>query len=185
MVVPTGRTGFRIAARPDARIDGIPGGAGLQWMCCHQVLQPRQRHCTRVEGIVDAAPSTLEAGREAQMDGMFDDRGGQQGIEDLDQSITTTAKGGIHGLTKGAQPLKGICVHAVSMPKRAFLVYPSSPAPCCWLNGKLRGKTGSEAIEKRSSGLAYRDVKSSTATSSHEIRSLIVIFDDLEAAPII
>jgi len=48
----------------------------------------------------------------------------------------------------------------------------------------LRGKTGSEAIEKRGGGLAYRDVKSSTDTGSREISSLIVIFDDLEAASI-
>ena len=48
----------------------------------------------------------------------------------------------------------------------------------------LRGKTGSEAREKRGGDLAYRDVKSSTNTGSQEISSLIVIFDDLEAASI-
>ena len=80
----------------------------------------------------------LEAGREAQVDGMRDDGAGQQGIEYLVQGITTAAKGGIDVLAKGAQPLKGCCLHAVSMPKCALLVSPSSPTPCCRLNGKLR-----------------------------------------------
>jgi hypothetical protein len=80
-----------------------------------------------------------QARGEAQMDRVFDDRGCQEPIEEFDQSITTASEGGIHGMSKGAQALKGRCVHAVSIPKRAFLVYPSSPTPCCWLNGKLRG----------------------------------------------
>ena len=80
----------------------------------------------------------LEARGKAEVDGMLDDGGGEQGIEDLHQGVTATSKCGINLLTKGAQVLKGSCVHAVSMPKRAFLVYSSSPAPCCWLKGKLR-----------------------------------------------
>jgi hypothetical protein len=78
-----------------------------------------------------------QAGREAQMDWMLNDGRGEQGIEDLDQSITTAAEGGIHGLTKGAQALQSKCVHAGSMPECAFRVHSSSPPPCCWLNGKL------------------------------------------------
>ena len=70
------------------------------------------------------------------MDRMLDDRTGQEGIKHLDQRITTTAKGGIHDLTKGAQALKGFCFHALSMPKRAFRVSSPSPSPCYWLNGK-------------------------------------------------
>ena len=93
------------------------------------------------ERIVDTAPGALEAGGQAQVDRVLDDRARQQGVEDLDQSIPTTAKGGIHLTTKGAQPLKCICVHAVSMPKRVFLVHPSSCSPCCWLNDKLRPQT--------------------------------------------
>jgi hypothetical protein len=69
---------------------------------------------------------------------MLNDRRGEQGIEDLKQRITTAAEGGIKVLSKGAQALKGCCVHAVRMPKCAFLVYPASPHPCCWLNRKLR-----------------------------------------------
>lgn len=46
------------------------------------------------------------------MDRMLDDRGSEQGIQDLKQGITTAAEGGIHGVTKGAQVLKGRCVHA-------------------------------------------------------------------------
>ena len=79
----------------------------------------------------------LEAGSEAQMNRMLDGGAGQQRIEDLEKGITTAFKGGIHLLTKGAQALKGVYVHAVSMPKRAFLVYPSSLIPCCWVHGKL------------------------------------------------
>ena len=137
MVVASLWTGFRIAARPDAGIDRVPGGRGLQWLCCHQMLQAGQRHSTSIERIVDTSPSTLEAGGQAEMDRMLDDSDGKQGIEHLKQCVTTTAEGGINGLTKGTQALKGRCVHAVSMPKRAFRVYPSSPSPCCWLNGKL------------------------------------------------
>lgn len=48
----------------------------------------------------------------------------------------------------------------------------------------LSGKTGSEAIKKMGGGLADRDVKSSTDTGSHEFRSRIVIFDNLEAESI-
>jgi hypothetical protein len=72
------------------------------------------------------------------MDGMLDVWTRQQGIEHLHQSVPKTAKSGINCLTKGARPLKSMCVHALSRPKRAFLVYSSSPFPCCWLNGKLR-----------------------------------------------
>jgi hypothetical protein len=132
------RAGFGIAARPDTRIDRIPGGACLQRVCCHQLLQAGQLHRARIERIVDAAPGALEAGGEAQMDRMLDDGGGEQSIEYFDQGITTATKCGIDLVTKGAQPLKGFCIHAVSMPKRAFLVYPSSPPLCCWLNGKLK-----------------------------------------------
>src|SRR5215469_9160044 len=57
------------------------------------------------------------------MDRMLDDWTREQGIKHLDQRITTTAKGGIHDVTKGAQALKGFCFHALSMPKRAFRVY--------------------------------------------------------------
>jgi hypothetical protein len=71
------------------------------------------------------------------MDRVLNDWARQQGIEHLDQGITTTAEGGINCLTKGAQPLQGFCIHVLSMPKRAFRVYSSSPTPCCWLNGKL------------------------------------------------
>jgi hypothetical protein len=70
--------------------------------------------------------------------GCANSRRGEQGIEDLKQRITTAAQGGIKVLTKGAQALKGCCVHAASMPKRAFLVYSSSPSPCCWLHGKIK-----------------------------------------------
>ena len=69
---------------------------------------------------------------------MLDDGRGEYGVKDLKQRVTTAAEGGINLVTKGAQALKGCCVHAVSMPKRAFRVYPSSPVPCCWLNGKFR-----------------------------------------------
>ena len=92
------------------------------------------------ERVVDAAPTALEAGGQAQVDGMFDDRACQQGIQDLTQGIPTTAQSGINCLSKGAQALQGNCIHAGSMPKRAFLVYPSSPTPCCWLNGKFRAR---------------------------------------------
>ena len=34
--------------------------------------------------------------------------------------------------------LTGIQAAVYAAHKRAFLVYPPSPAPCCWLNGKLR-----------------------------------------------
>jgi|GEM_PF-5593538 len=71
------------------------------------------------------------------MDGMLDDGGGEQSIKQFDQGVTTTSQGGINLLTKGAQPLKCIRFHAMSMPKRAFLVYLPSPPPCCWLNSKL------------------------------------------------
>ena len=81
------------------------------------------------EGIVNAPPRALEARSEAQVDGMLDDGGGEQSIKHLDQGITMASEGSIHLMTKGAQPLKGICVHAVSMPKCAFLVYLSSPSP--------------------------------------------------------
>ena len=70
------------------------------------------------------------------MDRMLDDRTRQEGIKHLDQRITTTAEGGINRVTKGAQALKGFCIHAVSMPKRAFCVYSPSPSPCCWLNAQ-------------------------------------------------
>jgi hypothetical protein len=72
------------------------------------------------------------------MDRMLDDGSGEQGIEDLNQGIPTASEGGIKCMSKGAQALQSNCIHARSMPKRAFLVYSSSPAPCCWLNGKLR-----------------------------------------------
>src|ERR1051326_6249991 len=72
------------------------------------------------------------------MDRMLDDRTREEGIKDLHQRVTTTAKGGIYDLTKGAQALKGFCFHTLSMPKRAFRVSSPSPPPCCWLNGKLR-----------------------------------------------
>ena len=64
----------------------------------------------------------LEARGQAEVDRMLDDRGGEQGIKALHQGVTATAEGDIHCLTKGAQALKGSCVHAVSMPKRALLV---------------------------------------------------------------
>jgi hypothetical protein len=80
------------------------------------VLQLGQWHAARIERIINAAPSTLEAGGQTQMDRMFDDRARQERIEDLDQSITTAAEGGINVLTKGAQALKGFCVHAAPLP---------------------------------------------------------------------
>jgi hypothetical protein len=80
-----------------------------------------------------------QAGGQAQVDRVLDDSGGEQGIQHLNQGITTASKCGIDVVAKGAQALKGRCVHAVSMPKRAFLVYSLSPSPRCWLNDKLRG----------------------------------------------
>jgi hypothetical protein len=51
------------------------------------------------------------------MDRMLDDRTGQEGIKHLGQRVTTTAKGGIYDLTKGAQALKGFCIHALEYAK--------------------------------------------------------------------
>jgi hypothetical protein len=61
MIGAARRRGFRIAARPHAGIAGIPGGRCLQGLCCHQVLQPGQRHGSGIEGIVDAAPGALSS----------------------------------------------------------------------------------------------------------------------------
>ena len=108
IVVAPLSTGFGIVARPEAGIDRIPGGGCLQRVGGHHLFQARQRHRARVEGIIDTAPGALEAGGQAQMDRMLDDRTREEGIEDLDQGITTTAEGGINRLTKGAQALKGI-----------------------------------------------------------------------------
>jgi hypothetical protein len=71
------------------------------------------------------------------MDRMLDDWTRKVRIKHLAQSITTTARGGIHDLTNGAQALKDFCVHTMSMPERAFCVYSPSPSPCCWLHGKF------------------------------------------------
>ena len=54
----------------------------------------------------------LEAGSQTQMGWMLDDGGGEQGIADLKQCVTTAAEGGINLMTKGAQALKGVCFHA-------------------------------------------------------------------------
>jgi hypothetical protein len=131
IVVAPLSTGFGIVPWPEAGIDRIPGGGGLQRVGGHHLFQARQRHRACVERIIDAAPGTLEARGQAQMDRMLDDRTGQQGIKHLGQRITTTAKGGIYYVTKGAQALKSFFFHALSMPKRAFRVYSPSPPPRC------------------------------------------------------
>jgi hypothetical protein len=46
------------------------------------------------------------------MDRVLDDWTRKPRIKHLGQSITTTAKGGINDVTKGAQALKGFCFHA-------------------------------------------------------------------------
>jgi hypothetical protein len=66
------------------------------------------------------SPNPLE--NRCQIGWMLNDGDGEQGIKDLKQSVTAAAEGDINLMTKGAQPLKGFCVHAVSMPKRAFSV---------------------------------------------------------------
>ena len=84
MVVAPLWTGFGIAARPDAGIDRIPGGRGFQGLLCHEVLQPGQGHGSGIERVINTAPATLEAGGQAQMDGVLDDRTRKPGIQDLD-----------------------------------------------------------------------------------------------------
>jgi hypothetical protein len=64
------------------------------------------------------------------MDRMLDDGDWKPRNEIFDQGIMTAAEDGLNLLTKGAQPLKSFCIHAVSMPKCDFLVYTFSPPPC-------------------------------------------------------
>ncbi len=67
--------GFGIAARPDARIDGVPSGVGRERMGGDELLKRRPVHGAGVEGIGETAPAALTARHQTEMGGRLDGGG--------------------------------------------------------------------------------------------------------------
>src|SRR5260221_1546783 len=112
--------GFRSVAWPHAGVDRLPRPFGGEWIRRHQALQGRLVHGPRIERVIHAAPAALTARRQAQMCGRFEARRTQEGIEEREQGVTSTAEEAIHLLAEGSQRFQFGGVHTRSMRARAF-----------------------------------------------------------------
>ncbi len=132
--------GFGVTARPDTRVDGIPGGLRFQGIRGDQPFEPRQIHGSGVERIVETAPPTLAVGRQAQMRWRFEGRCAQHGVERLEQGVASTPKQRVHLLAEGSERFHfWLCSYPEGCALELFLSTPPGTATCCWLKCKMRG----------------------------------------------
>ena len=110
VVVPPPRARLRIAADPDADVDGVNGAAApvaVRRILGEQVPQPLLVDPPVPQGGIEAAPAAPVGRRQAQVDRRGHRAGGQQCIGQLEQRVGSAAEATVERVPEGMQGVEG------------------------------------------------------------------------------
>lgn len=143
VIVPALRTRFRVAARPDARIDGILGGWGMlrfQHIRRHERFQPQQIRGSGIERVVETGSTPVATRSQTQVGRCFQGNDRQHSVKHLEQCIAPTPEYRVVDLLmEGSQRFPFWCVHVQKNGRTSlFLSTRLSPTSGYWLKCKLR-----------------------------------------------